>query len=129
MSLKFTGFGRLTKDPVVRETTNSKVCTFDIADNKRVAGKEETFFFRCKAWGKQAEIIGEYLKKGSRIFISGDLEEEKWNDKEGNKRSTVTLNVRDFDFLDGKKEAVEQTQAEPEVGVPEAVVVEEEVPF
>ena len=100
--------GRLGRDPELRYTqTGSPVANFSIANNRSYTTssgekREEVNFFNCIAWSKLGEIIVEYCKKGRRIGIEGRLQQRSWDDKDGNKRSTVEIVVENFQFLDSK---------------------------
>ena len=100
----FSGVGRLTRDCEVRQAGQSTVCKFTIAcaDNY---SKDKTHFFNCVSFGKQGDIIAKYFAKGSKIYVYGFLKQESWTDKEGNKKSAVTLHVDGFEFVDSKKDA------------------------
>jgi len=101
--------GRLTKDVEMRQTPNgTSVTTFSVANNRTYNAngerKEQVSFFNCVAWAKTAEIISTYVKKGQRIGIEGRLQQRSWEDKDGNKRSVVEINVENFQFLSPPKE-------------------------
>lgn len=96
--------GRLTKDPELRYTPNgASVASFGLASNytytKNGEKKEQVSFFNCTAWGKQAEAIVEYVKKGHRFQVTGRLQQRSWEDQNGNKRSAVEIVVEEFQFL------------------------------
>lgn len=99
--------GNVTRDPEMRSTPGgAQVCSFSVAVNrvyKDSSGenKESVSFFDCTAWGRQAETIAQYVKKGSGILVSGRLEQRSWEDKEGQKRSRVEIVVEDFNFMSG----------------------------
>lgn len=92
--------GRITRDPETKTTTTgTKVAEFSIAVDKR--GKDEgANFFRVKAWGNQAEYVGNYLSKGRLVAIDGRLEQRKWQDKEGKDRETVEVVAESVQGLD-----------------------------
>ena len=97
--------GNLTRDPELRTTPNgSSVCSFSVAVNRvyRDASgeqKEDVSFIDCSAWGKLAEMISQYAKKGSGVLVSGRLDQRSWEDKtSGQKRSRVEIVVEDFNF-------------------------------
>jgi single-strand DNA-binding protein len=99
--------GRLGKDPEVKHMPNGNaVVNFSIAcgdDYKKDGQKvEQTNWINVVAFGKLAEIIGEYLKKGSRVFISGKLTVRKWQDKEGNDRYTTEIVASEMQMLDSR---------------------------
>lgn len=104
--------GRLTRDPETRTTTGgTKVAEFSIAvDNP--FDKEQTNFFRCKAWGKTAEFVENYLSKGRLVSVSGRLEQRKYQDKEGNNREAFEIVAERVNGLDRPKDdAPKQTTA------------------
>lgn len=99
--------GRLTRDPELRYTpSGAAVASFTIANNRtyNVSGerKEQVSYFDCVAWSKLGEIITEYCKKGHRIALEGRLQQRRWDDQDGNKRSKVELVVENFQFLTSK---------------------------
>jgi single-strand DNA-binding protein len=91
--------GRLTKDPYVAYTQgNTARATFTIAVDR--AGKEKsTDFIPCVAWGKTAETIGKYFKKGKPIIISGSLKSGSYERKDGTKAFTLDVWVERFEFV------------------------------
>lgn len=105
---KWHGLGRLGKDPEVKTTTNGQtVCNFSIATSEswtdKASGekKELVEWTACVAWGKQAETIGKYLKKGSQVWVEGPLQTRSW-DKDGVKQYRTEVKVTDFTFVDSK---------------------------
>jgi len=102
----FTGIGRLTRDPELRYTPAGKgVCKFGIAINRTYKNQEgnnvdETLFINVTTWGKQAENCSQYLKKGRRVAINGEIRSNNWQDKDGNKRVSYEINARTVQFLD-----------------------------
>lgn len=99
---KVTLSGRLTRDPEVRYTQkNMAWATSSIAVDRR--SKEKTAdFFNLVAWDKTAEIMGKYLKKGSKVLVDGHLQFSQYNDKNGDKKSKVDVIVDSLEFMDGK---------------------------
>lgn len=97
--------GNITRDPEMRSTNaGSGVCSFSVAVNRTYRdasgnSKEEVSFLDCSAWGKTGETIAKYAKKGNAILVSGRLSQRSWEDKTGNKRSSVEIVVEDFNFL------------------------------
>ena len=99
--------GRLTRDPELRYTpAGTAVASFSLANNRSytVSGekKEQVSYFECIAWGKFGEIITEYCKKGRKIAVEGRLQQTRWDDQDGKKRSKVELVVENIQFLDTK---------------------------
>ena len=99
--------GNMTRDPELRSTpSGAQVCSFSVAVNRNYkdssgSQQESVSFIDCSAWGRAAEIIAQYAKKGSGILVSGRLEQRSWEDKEGQKRSRVEIVVEDFNFIGG----------------------------
>jgi len=81
--------GNLTRDPELRQTTGGQsVCSFGVATNRRwkdSAGelREEVEFHNIVCWGKTAEFVSQYIKKGNRIFVEGRLQTRNWEDEAG----------------------------------------------
>ena len=98
--------GNITRDPELRTTpSGSQVCSFSVAVNRNYKdssgeSKEDVSFIDCSAWGKAAEIISQYAKKGTGILVSGRLDQRSW-EKDGQKHSRVEIVVEDFNFLGG----------------------------
>lgn len=109
--------GNLTRDPDLRVTPNGKsVASFDIAINsfhKDKAGNkvEETVFIPITVWAKQADTCGEYLKKGDPVLIGGRIRQERWEAKEGGKRSRLVVVAQIVRFL--KRKAQEDSSSKP----------------
>jgi single-strand DNA-binding protein len=99
--------GNLTRDPEVRYTPKGMaIAKFGLAINrtwKNEAGesKEEVTFVDIDAFGRQAEVISQYLKKGRPILVEGRLKLDQWDDKQtGQKRSRLGIVLEAFQFLD-----------------------------
>ncbi len=111
MSLnKIMLIGYLGRDPEVRYTrSGDAVANFSIATNERWRDKqgemqEKTEWHNCVVWRKQAELVQNYLHKGSRVYVEGRVETREWVDKENIKRYTKEVKVNAFQFLDRKEE-------------------------
>lgn len=95
--------GRLTKDPYVAYTQgNTARATFTIAVD-RVGKEKQTDFIPCVAWGKTAETIGKYFKKGKPIIISGSLKTGSYERKDGTRAFTMDVWVERFEFVPADK--------------------------
>ncbi len=96
-----TILGRLGRDP---ETTFSKdgkaICKFSVGVTRKF-NKEVTDWFNCASFGKTAELIQQYFKKGNQIALQGEIQFGDYTDKDGVKRYTTTLVVNTFDFIAG----------------------------
>ena len=103
---RVTLIGNLTRDPQVKNLPNNTVVAeFGLATSRkyRTAGgedREEVCFVDCAAFGKQAEVIQAYCRKGKQLFVEGRLKYDVWDDKAGNgKRSKLSVVVENFQFL------------------------------
>jgi single-strand DNA-binding protein len=84
--------GRVTRDCELRYTQNSNaVASLSIACNRKSGDQEKTVYMDIKIWGKRAETLSEYLKKGRYIVVTGPIEEDSWDDSNGNKRTKKIL--------------------------------------
>jgi len=92
--------GNLT-DNIELKTTNSgkTVASFTLAVNET---KETVSYLDCTAWESAAEVIAKYAKRGDQLFISGNLTQQRYESKDGSKRSRVVVIVKDFRFLRSK---------------------------
>ena len=100
--------GNLTRDPELRYTPNGKaVCKLGLAVNRNWTTdtgekKEEVTFVDIDAFGRQAEVIAQYMKKGRSLLVEGRLRLDQWDDKQtGQKRSRLGVVLEGFTFLDG----------------------------
>jgi single-strand DNA-binding protein len=120
--------GNLTRDPEVRYTPKGMaIAKFGLAVNrtwKNEAGetKEEVTFVDIDAFGRQAEVISQYLKKGRPILVEGRLRLDQWDDKQtGQKRSRLGVVLEAFQFLDsGRGDAAGSRQASASSAAPSA---------
>jgi single-strand DNA-binding protein len=99
--------GNLTRDPQLSYTPNqTAVVDFGIATNRKWVGqdgsqREETCFVDCRMFGKRAEVINKYCKKGNPLFIEGRLTFDSWEAQDGSKRSKLRVTVENFQFMGG----------------------------
>lgn len=138
--------GNLTRDPELRSTPNgASVCSFTVAVNRvyRDASgeqKEDVSFIDCSAWGKLAEMISQYAKKGTGVLVSGRLDQRSWEDKTtGQKRSRVEIVVEDFNFTGAPRDnggsygtvtsAPSEAASDIPDDIPEGEIDLSEVPF
>jgi len=99
--------GNLTRDPEVKMLGGDRaVASFAIAINRRWKSadgesKEESTFIECEAWARTAELVGQYLTKGSKCLVQGRLKMDSWEDKTtGEKRSKLKVVAEQVTFLD-----------------------------
>lgn len=101
--------GNLTRDPELRYLpSNTPVVNFGVATNRRWTDRqsnekrEETTFVDVSAFGRTAEVINQYFKKGRPIFVEGRLRFEQWQDQSGNNRNRLTVVCEQFEFVGGR---------------------------
>jgi len=120
--------GNVTRDPELRAVSSgSQVCSFSVAVNRSFKGadgdnKESVSFINCTAWGKAAEIISQYAKKGTGIMVSGRLEQRSYEAKDGSKRSTTEIVVEDFNFLGGRDGGADYSSEGAQAEAPDDIV-------
>jgi len=130
--------GNVGRDPELRYFDDGKtVANFSIAVEDY---KGETMWVSVKVWGKPAQTIADYVRKGSQLIVSGELQQETW-EKDGEQKSKMVLRCQSFTFLGSKKEGAAFGNASgggsPNSGArkpaaksrPAAPVEEEELPF
>lgn len=119
--------GNLTRDPEVRYTPKGQAVTdIALAINRRYRvdneTREEVTYVDVTFWGKQAEVLGQYMKKGRPLYVEGRLRLDSWEDKQtGQKRSRLTVTGEEFQFLgsrDGAPGGGEVHYDEEEGGYP-----------
>lgn len=108
--------GRLVKDPEVKATQSQiSVCSFTLAVDrkfKNAGGERQADFLNCVAWRQQAELLGKYFQKGSRVGIIGNLQSRSYDDANGKKVYVTEVIVDEIEFVESKKEQA-QTYAPP----------------
>lgn len=121
--------GRLTANPEVKTTTSGvPVCSFTVAVNRR--DKEQgADFFNCQAWRSQAELLGKYFKKGSSIFLVGELKNRSWEDKDGNKRTVTEIVATEISFVDSKNDAQGTEASAPTNYIPPSFITPQNANF
>jgi single-strand DNA-binding protein len=112
--------GNLTRDPEVRYTPKgTAVAEIGLAVNRIYSGedgekKEETTFVDVTLWARQAEVAGQYLKKGRPVFIEGRLQLDTWDDKQtGQKRSRLRVVSENLQLLGSRQEGDSSSPAPP----------------
>lgn len=99
--------GNLTRDPEIRYTQGENalaVARFSLAINRRFAkqGDTEVDYFNCTAFGKQAEFIEKYFRKGSRMLVSGRVQNDNYTNKNGEKVYSVQIIAEEIEFAERK---------------------------
>ena len=106
--------GNLTREPELRYIpSGAAVANFGLAINRQYKNSdgekvEEVCFIDIVAWNRLAEVAGEYLLKGSPVFIEGRLQMDNWEDQDGKKRSKLKVVAQNIQFLGGKTDAEEK---------------------
>ena len=99
--------GRLTRDPEKRYTqSNQSVTSFTLAiDRGRPGpnGERQTDFIDCTAWGRQADFVSQWFTKGMLAIVVGRMQSSSYADKNGNKRTKITVNCDEVQFGETKK--------------------------
>ncbi|HTV49002.1 MAG TPA: single-stranded DNA-binding protein [Phycisphaerae bacterium] len=100
--------GNLTRDPQLSYLpSQTPVCEIGLAVNRRWSGqdgqpREEVTFVDCVAYGRQAETISKYLRKGRPVFLEGRLKLDQWEAQDGSKRSKMRVVIENFQFIDSR---------------------------
>ncbi len=124
--------GNLGRDPELKYTPSGKaVTTFTLATTDRWTSQdgqkqEQTVWHNIVAWGRQAEVINEYLAKGRQVYIEGRIVNRSYDDKEGNKKYISEVVVQNFQFLGARRETPEPSGGVPGEGTPPD---DEDLPF
>jgi len=129
--------GRLGKDPEIRYTPNgAAVANFPIATSREWKDKntgekqENTEWHRIVAWERPGEICGEYLHKGSQVYVEGRLQTRSWQDQDGNKRWTTEIIAQVLQMLDsGARGGDVQPKSQRSPTEEPIDVPEEDIPF
>ena len=112
--------GNLGSDPEVKYTpsgvpvANVSLATNETWNDRNGERQERTEWHRLVVWRKLAEIVGQYLKKGSKVYIEGRLETRSWDDQSGQKRYTTEVVVNDLQMLDGRGDFSDAGPGAPE---------------
>jgi single-strand DNA-binding protein len=137
--------GNVGRDPEVRYTQSGRaVASFSVATSERFQDKEgqpqeRTEWHRVVAWGRLAEICGEYLRKGKQVYVEGRLQTRDWEDKDGHKRYTTEVIANVMQMLGRRGEDGGMSDEGPSRGassggdpmsqVPSGGSGEDEIPF
>jgi single-strand DNA-binding protein len=121
--------GRLGRDVETRFTSSGKeVCNFSIACGNKYNGKDETIWINVVAWEKLANICAQYLKKGSRIYLSGRMSIRSYEDNGGNKRYITEIVANQMQMLDSRDENLSGNQQEQQQNLPEMNTSKNQIP-
>lgn len=131
--------GHLGRDPEMKYTSAGRpVTNFSVAVNRQYSSAngetvKETYWFRCTAWDKQAEVCNQYLKKGSKVFIEGRLNADPasggpriWTKQDGTPQASFEVTIVTIKFLDGKSDSIPEGGTS---GVDPSAPEDEDIPF
>jgi single-strand DNA-binding protein len=141
--------GRLGRDPELKYTpSGAPVVNFSLATDESFKDRNgeqqsRTEWHRIVAWGKLAEICGEYLTKGKQVYVEGSIRSREYEDKSGNKRTVYEIVARQMTMLGSRADSertapdrgtterapAERTGAAPSEAPPEPEITDEDIPF
>lgn len=129
--------GRLTRDPEVSTSQQGNTfARYSVAVDRKIKreGQPEADFFNCVSYGKQAEFVEKYLKKGTKVVLSGRLENNNYTNKDGQKVYDVRISVEEIEFAESKTGSGQgqtnqgaQQAANDFINIPDNLI--EELPF
>ena len=99
---RFLGQGRLTSDPELRQTESGFTYTRIAIAIPQAFNKKETDFIDITCWGKTAEFVAKYFKKGQQIIVDGPLHSRNWTDESGVKHKIMEVTAREVHFAGDK---------------------------
>lgn len=117
---KLTAVGRLTADPVLSQFGDASCATFTQASDTRtkdVNGDNITNFYRCNTWRRMSEVAMQYLHKGDKITVVGDLTIRQYKDKNGMDRTAVQINVTDLELPAHKTQTTSGSSQEDDLPI------------
>lgn len=131
---RWTGIGRLGTDPELRATNSgTQVANMRIACGWKTKDNEGTEWVSVVAFGRTAEICGEYLRKGSQIYVEGRLQTRKWQDKDGNDRYTTEIVCERMQMLGSKRDNQQSAPYPPPetnpAQAPASAAYDDDIPF
>ncbi|NDG26579.1 MAG: single-stranded DNA-binding protein [Proteobacteria bacterium] len=111
---RVTLVGRVGQDPMVKYTGDGlAIANTSLATSQKVKGQEETQWHRLVFFGKLAEIVSEYVVKGTLIYVEGTIKYGKYTDKEGFEKNTVDIICSSMTMLGGKSQAPKDEEDVP----------------
>lgn len=96
--------GNVCADPEQRTTTSGKTVTNFTVAVSRKGDKDKTDFFRCAAWGKTGEVCGQYLGKGKKVCVIGEVSARAFTDRQGEAKASLEVFVTEVEFLSPRSE-------------------------
>lgn len=138
MLIQINTISRIAKDIELRYLSNgTALAKLSLVNSKKYTSnneqKEDTCFIDATAFGKTAEVINQYCKKGDRIFIVGELKQENWTAQDGSNRSKHSISIESIEFIEKKDSDTVKTPPPPKAVVPKQkdmiVDSDETIPF
>lgn len=106
-----TILGRIGRDPEMRTTAGGmQVLSFPVADSKKIKGEEKTTWYECSIFGKRAESLQNYIRKGEQITVSGTHELQTWQKDDGSTGFKCAVMVSDVGLINGQSDNANQGQ-------------------
>lgn len=122
--------GNLTRDPELTETSSGvSVCRFSIAVNRRVDSEQKADFYNVTAWRGLAETVAKYTQKGNKLLVIGNIELGEYEDRDGNKRTSVNIVAQDVEFLTQKSEQTEERESAKKKPTLQSFDDDSDIPF
>lgn len=129
MSINFVAVsGNLVRDAELKPVGRTFVMEITVAHNRMVNGEKRTSYFKCKMWDGEkgrAHKLADYLPKGAKVTVTGRLEQDTWETKDGQRRSENVIVINEIEFMDKR-------QAQPVASAPQSRqddLYDEEIPF
>lgn len=123
--------GNVGRDAEFKETSGGGLLKFSVATTEKYKDKEDTQWHNVVIFGKLAEAIKDYVVKGRQIYVEGQMKYDKWEDKDGNKRTSsfISVGFGGTVMLLGKSDARSTTTTTVETSSGPVSVSDDEVPF
>jgi len=105
--------GRLTADPITKQIGDATLCTFSLAVNKTRKGEKTVKYVDCEAWRQVADYIAKFAKKGDAVYCDAEIEQDSYEDKNGNPRTKFKFVVTPMTFGFCAKSKTDEPAATP----------------
>jgi single-strand DNA-binding protein len=113
-----TILGRLGRDPELKQLANGAVLNFSLATDHGYKDAKETMWIRCAIFGKRAEVLSQYLAKGSQVLVQGELYTRTWEKKDGTTATELECRVAELEFAGGKSDSQQDSYQAPQQPAP-----------
>ena len=134
MTNNFVGIGRVTASAELKYTQSNVACVkFSLCINKSYKKGGEWIskpnFFDCVIWGKYGEAMQKHITKGRLVSVICELDQERWEDKQGNKHNAINFVVSNIELLDKRKDGKDEKVPQNEGGHGGSEMPPDDVPF